>query len=108
MKYEEFIDGLTALGFTKGYAVGGDPAEIILWENEEKQPTNAAIAKAAPEGAYLREVANVNAQRLTAYQTESDPIFFEYQRGENTEEAWKAKIAEIQARYPFPTAPEAK
>jgi hypothetical protein len=105
---EEITDGLVALGFTSGYAIGGNPAEIILWENEEKQPTNAAIAKAAPQGAYLRELANVNAQRLTAYQNESDPIFFEYQRGENTEEAWKAKIAEIQARYPFPTAPEAK
>lgn len=108
MTIEEITDGLVALGFTSGYAIGGNPAEIILWENEEKQPTNAAIAKAAPQGAYLRELANVNAQRLTAYQNESDPIFFEYQRGENTEEAWKAKIAEIQARYPFPTAPEAK
>jgi hypothetical protein len=108
MTLQELIDGLTALGFTDGYAAGGDPAEIILWENEAKQPTNAAIAKAAPKGAYLRDLATVNAQRLTAYQNESDPIFFEYQRGENTEEAWKAKIAEIQARYPFPTAPEAK
>jgi hypothetical protein len=108
MNIQEFEDGLTALGFTGGYVIGGDPAEIVLWENEAKQPTNAAIAKAAPQGAYLRELANVNAQRLSAYQNESDPIFFEYQRGENTEAAWKAKIAEIQARFPFPEAPEAK
>ena len=106
MNIQEIVDGLTALGFTTGYAITGEPAEIILWENEEKQPTAAAIAKSAPQGAYLRELANVNAQRLTAYQNESDPIFFEFQRGENTEAAWKAKIAEIQARLPFPTKPE--
>jgi hypothetical protein len=108
MTLQELIDGLTALGFTDGYAAGGDPAEIILWENEAKKPTNAAIAKAAPQGAYLRELAFVNSQRLSAYQNESDPIFFEFQRGENTEAAWKDKIAEIQARFPFPSAPEEK
>jgi hypothetical protein len=106
MTIEEILDGLTALGFTNGYAIGNNPAEIIFWDNEAKKPTAAAIAKAAPKGAYLRELANVNAQRLTAYQNESDPIFFEYQRGEATEQAWKDKIAEIQARLPFPTKPE--
>jgi hypothetical protein len=102
MEIQEIIDGLTALGFTSGYAIGGEPAEIILWDNEAKQPTAAAIAKAAPEGAYLREVELVKEQRQKAYMIESDPIFFEYQRGEATEQAWKDKIAEIQTRYPYP------
>lgn len=110
MNLQELTDGLTALGFTTGYAAkdadGDKPAEIILWENEEKQPTNTAILKAAPQGAYLRELETVKRNRQAAYQLESDPIFFQWQRGENTEEAWKAKIAEIQARYPEPTKPE--
>ena len=50
----------------------------------------------------------VTEQRRSAYQLESDPIFFQYQRGETyTLEDWKAKIAEIDARYPYPTAPKA-
>lgn len=102
MTIEEITNGLAALGFTGGYAIGGDPAEIILWENEAKQPTAAAIAKAAPQGAYLREVEKVKEQRRQAYTLESDPLFFQWQRGESTEQAWKDKVAEIQARYPEP------
>jgi hypothetical protein len=100
---QEFLDGLTALGFTKGYAIGGDPAEITLWENETKQPTNAAIAKAAPQGANLRECEAITALRLTAYQNESDPIYMEAQRDPSrTIAEWEAKIQEIKARYPYP------
>ena len=38
--------------------------------------------------------------RRAAYQAEADPLFFKWQRGEGTQEAWLAKIAEIKARYP--------
>ena len=103
MNANDVIDGLLALGFTAGFAISGEPAEIIVWENEAKQPTNAAIAKAAPKGAYMREVATVESNRKTAYANESDPLFFQWQAGEGTEEAWKAKRAEIEARYPYPT-----
>lgn len=107
MTIQEIEDGLKALGFTGGYAIGGDPAEIILWENEAKQPTNAAIQKAAPQGAYLRELATVADQRRAAYVIESDPMAFKYQETELPEDkaAWLAKKAEIQARYPEPEAP---
>lgn len=104
MDIQEITDGLNALGFSDGFAVGGDPAEIILWVNEAKQPTNAAIAKAAPQGAYLRELAAVQEQRRQAYVIESDPLAFKYQETQLPEdrEAWLAKKAEIQARYPEP------
>jgi hypothetical protein len=107
MDITTLTDGLTALGFTGGYALGGDPAEIILWENEAKQPTAAALAKAAPQGAHLREVAEIQRQRQAAYQTEADPIFFESQRDPAVKvETWQAKIEEIKARYPYPAKPE--
>lgn len=107
MTLQELTDGLTALGFTSGYAAGGDPAEIILWENEAKQPTAAAIAKAAPQGAYIRELAAVAEQRRAAYTVESDPLAFKYQETELPEDkaAWLAKKEEIKARYPEPAAP---
>lgn len=107
MDIQEITDGLNALGFSDGFAVGGEPAEIILWENEAKQPTAAAIAKAAPQGAYMREVAAVQEQRRQAYILESDPLNFKYQETELPEDkqAWLSKKAEIQARYPEPTAP---
>ena len=47
--------------------------------------------------------AEQEAKRQAAYASESDPIFFMAQRGEATVEEWTAKVAEIKARYPYPT-----
>ena len=47
----------------------------------------------------LQELTNQNdAQRRYAYQTEADPLFFKWQRGEGTQEEWLAKVAEIKSR----------
>jgi len=42
----------------------------------------------------------IKLKRQSAYQTESDPLFFKYQRGEATEQEWLEKVAEIKARFP--------
>ena len=42
------------------------------------------------------------AARQAAFQREADPLFFKWQAGEGTEEAWQAKRAEIRERYPYP------
>jgi len=39
-------------------------------------------------------------ERLYAYRNEADPLFFKWQAGEGTKEAWLAKRAEIAARFP--------
>jgi hypothetical protein len=38
--------------------------------------------------------------RANAYKEESDPIFFQWQRGSKTQQDWLDKIAEINQRYP--------
>ena len=38
--------------------------------------------------------------RKEAYKEEADPLFFMSQRGECSQEDWKAKIREIKLRYP--------
>lgn len=43
------------------------------------------------------------AARRAAYQVEADPLFFMAQRGEASLDDWQAKIAEIKARFPYPT-----
>jgi hypothetical protein len=53
----------------------------------------------------LQEQANIkqrrlDGQRIQAYRTESDPLFFKAQRGEATHQEWLDKVAEIKARYP--------
>lgn len=38
--------------------------------------------------------------RKRAYELEADPLFFQYQRGEVSEDVWLNKIKEIKLRYP--------
>jgi hypothetical protein len=111
MNIQELTDGLTALGFTTGYAAkdaeGDKPAEIILWENDVEQPTNTEIAKASAQGAYLRSIEEVKKIRQYAYMVEADPIFFQAQRNAGFKmDDWHSKIAEIEERYPYPEAPK--
>jgi len=58
----------------------------------------AAIAASIPT------LAQQQAARAVAYRNESDPLFFQAQRGEATKQEWLDKIAEIQARFPYPEA----
>jgi hypothetical protein len=37
--------------------------------------------------------------KAEAYRTESDPIFFKWQRGEATQQEWLDKVAEIKLRW---------
>lgn len=77
-------------------------AEII-----EREPTEEELAEAAvwEAGQHQRDLDAVANARRYAYQLESDPLFFQWQRGESTEQAWKDKVLEIQERYPVPVKP---
>jgi len=53
---------------------------------------------------YVPSMEVQSAARAAAYRNESDPLFFQAQRGEATNQKWLDKIAEIQARFPYPEA----
>jgi hypothetical protein len=42
------------------------------------------------------------ALRQSAYAKEADPLYFKWQAGESSQEAWVAKRAEIKLRHPYP------
>lgn len=64
-----------------------------------------ADRKAYEAGEADRAKAEVKALRQAAYQAEADPIYFQAQRDDTyTLEDWKAKVAEIDERYPYPVA----
>ncbi len=46
----------------------------------------------------------VKVARLDAYRLEADPLYMEWQYDQTPERetAWRAKVAEIKARYPLP------
>lgn len=55
---------------------------------------------------YEAELAACKRTRMEAYRDESDPLFFDWQRGEITKETWLARVTEIKTRYPKPEAPQ--
>lgn len=72
----------------------------ILNNNEWHQVfevTDATAEEIAEREANLLAQAKQN--RAEAYRNESDPIFFQWQRGEATQQEWLDKVAEIKQRW---------
>jgi hypothetical protein len=44
---------------------------------------------------------NQSQLRAKAYPVESDPIFFQWQRGLKTEQEWLDAVAKVHAQYPY-------
>jgi hypothetical protein len=55
-------------------------------------------------GAYDRELAQVEEVRRQAYIRDADPLFFGYQRGENTEQDWLDAVQAVKDANPYPEA----
>jgi hypothetical protein len=55
-------------------------------------------------GAYDRELAQVQETRRQAYIRDADPLFFGYQRGENTEQEWLDAVQAVKDANPYPEA----
>jgi hypothetical protein len=77
--------------------------EIIYRElTEEEIAEREAWAAEAP----ARERKAVEDQRRAAYQTESDPLFFGWQRGDNTEQEWLDAVEAVKQAHPYPEVTE--
>jgi hypothetical protein len=89
------------------WALSGNEYSGLEWLDESPKPTKASLEKQWADVEYKSEVAKVSELRRAAYTVESDPLAFKYQETELPEDkqAWLAKKAEIQARYPEPEAP---
>lgn len=75
--------------------------EIITREmTEEEIAEREAWAAEAP----IRARKVVEDTRRAQYQLISDPLFFGWQRGDNTEAEWLAAVDKIKADYPYPDA----
>jgi len=65
---------------------------------KEEKAERAKWAKEEPE----RIKAEAMENRRNGYVRISDPVFFQWQRGEKTEQDWKDAISEVDALYPIP------
>ena len=88
-----------AVDHTKNVAEGTPVLQNGYW----RQVWNVADASAVQIAERVAQMkAQAEAQRAEAYRTESDPLFFKWQRGSATEQEWLDAVAAIKARYPDP------
>ena len=84
------------------WSLTGNDYATLRWYDDTPKPTQQELDDAWPAVQQARAQTQVDQQRHAAYVAESDPLFFQWQRGEATEQQWRDKVAEIQARYPDP------
>lgn len=95
---------------TKQYAgsewtLDGNNYDGLTWLSDTPEPSQAELDALWPQVNYDNQVAAVEVARLTAYEQQSDPLYFKWQRGDATEAEWRAAVAKVKADNPYPPAP---
>jgi len=85
------------------WAINNNEYESLQWFSDTPNPTQAELDAAWPQVDYQNQLTAVASNRRTAYETQSDGLFFEWQRGDGTEAAWREAVAAVKAANPYPT-----
>lgn len=96
---------LTANYPDASWTLEGDTYDGLTWLSDTPKPTKNTLDAAWPAVQYANAYAAVEDARRAAYTIEADPLFFEWQRGDGTEQAWLDAIAAVKAAHPYPPAP---
>lgn len=96
---------LTANYPGKQWTLDGDNYDGLTWLSAGAAPTQAELDAAWPMVAYNQQVVQVEANRRTQYEAQSDGIYFEWQRGTNTQAAWEAAVQAVKDANPYPPNP---
>jgi len=96
---------LTALYPGAQWSLSGNDYLTLEWFEDTPKPTQAELDAAWPTVDHNNQIAAVENARRADYETTSDPLFFEWQRGDGTEQAWLDAVAAVKAAHPYPPAP---
>ena len=88
------------------WALRGEDYSGLTWLSDTPKPTLEELQAQWEAVEFEIEVERVQALRKAAYQNESDPIFFDWQRGEVMEQEWLDSVQAIKDRYPYPVVEE--
>ena len=87
------------------WSLSGNDYETLESYDDTPKPSQADLDAAWPTVEYNDQVAAVEDARRADYEKQSDPLFFEWQRGDGTEQAWLDAVAAVKAAHPYPPAP---
>jgi len=96
---------LTANYPAASWSLNANDYETLEWHGPGDKPTQAELDAAWPTVQHGKQLAAVENARRADYEYTSDPLFFEWQRGDGTEQAWLDAVAAVKAAHPYPPAP---
>ena len=87
------------------WSLSDNDYDTLEWYDDTPKPSQADLDAAWPTVEYNDQIAAVEDARRADYEKQSDPLFFEWQRGDGTEQAWLDAVAAVKAAHPYPPAP---
>lgn len=88
------------------WALNNNDYATLQWFSDTPKPTQAELDAQWPQVNYANQCEIVSTARRLAYEAQSDGLFFEWQRGDGTEAAWRAAVAAVKAANPYPPEPD--
>ena len=84
------------------WTLNGDAYEGLTWLSDSPKPTEKQLEALWPEVESEAARGEVEQARAQAYRETSDPIFFQYQRGDATEKQWLDAVQAVKDAHPYP------
>ena len=84
------------------WSISANDYATLEWYSASTKPTQAELDSAWPTVDYNNQYAAVETTRRTQYEAQSDGLFFEWQRGTNTQAAWEAAVQAVKDANPYP------
>ena len=87
------------------WTLNGDSYAGLTWLSDGDAPSEAELEAEWAQVEFEVAFEAVETARATAYRQISDPIFFEYQRGDATEAEWLDAVEAVKVANPYPLVP---
>ena len=95
---------LTANYTGSEWTLNDNDYDTLQWFSNTPKPTQAELDAQWPAVSYNDQYSQVETTRRTQYEAKSDGLYFEWQRGTNTKEAWEAAVQAVKDANPYPPA----
>lgn len=90
------------------WSIAENDYDRLEWFSEDiAKPSREELDAAWPAIFYPLAYQSVEQARQIAYRETADPIFFEYQRGDKTEQEWLDAVQAVKDAHPYPEVPNA-
>ena len=107
MSAPDYAAVLTAIRPDSLWGMTDNDYSTLRWDesNADAKPTKKELDAAWPQVEHDRAYAQVERERHAAYISDADPLFFKWQRGTGTEQAWRDAVQAVKDAHPYPDAP---